>query len=177
MARYHSESLSALLEQALALPLEERVVFLDQACEGDNALRNELVSLLSAHDAESGYFERLSEHVVVPALLTLAGEDEEELSVDQTVAQYRLLEKLGCGGMGVVFKAFDLRLDRFVALKFLPPHLSTDRHAKERLLDEAKAASALDHPNIGVVHDIRETSAGRVFIVMGYYEGETLASK
>jgi eukaryotic-like serine/threonine-protein kinase len=177
MARYDSESLSALLEQALALPLEARAVFLDQACEGDNGLRNELASLLSAHDAESGYFERLSEHIVVPALLTLANDSGEELSVGQTVAQYRLLDTLGGGGMGVVFKALDLRLDRFVALKFLPPHLSTDRHAKERLVDEAKAASALDHSNIGVVHDIGETSAGRVFIVMGYYDGETLASK
>jgi serine/threonine protein kinase len=171
MGRYYSESLSALLEQALALPPEARAVFLDQACEGDNGLRNELASLLSAHDAESGYFERLSEGIVVPALLTLASDGDEELSVDQTVGQYRLLDKLGGGGMGIVFKAFDLRLDRFVALKFLPPHLSTDRHAKERLVDEAKAASALDHPNIGVVHDIGETPAGRVFIVMGYQEG------
>ena len=177
MGRYDSESLSALLEQALALPPEARAVFLDGACAGDNGLRNELASLLSAQDAESGYFERLSERIVIPALLTLAGDGDEELSVDQTVGQYRLLDKLGCGGMGVVFKAFDLRLDRFVALKFLPPHLSTDRHAKKRLVAEAKAASALDHPNIGVVHDIGETSAGRVFIVMGYYEGETLSSK
>lgn len=177
MGRYYSESLSALLEQALTLPPEARSMFLDQACEGDNQLRNELASLLSAHEAESGYFERLSEDIVVPALLTLDSAGDQELSVGQTVGQYRLLDKLGSGGMGVVFKAFDLRLDRFVALKFLPPHLSTDRHAKERLVDEAKAASALDHPNIGVVHDIGETRAGRVFIVMGYYEGETLGSK
>src|SRR5262245_5352877 len=177
MPLYDPDSLSALLERALAVPPRARAAFLDEACEGDEGLHEELSSLLVAHDEGSGFFERLASQVVSPALLSLTDSSGVDFKAGQTVAQYRLLEKLGGGGMGVVFKALDQRLDRFVALKFLPAHSSTDPAARERLVAEAKAASALDHPNIGVVHDIGETTAGRVFIVMGYYEGETLERK
>ena len=177
MARPDPEILSTLLDQALSLPPEARASFLDEECRHDHLLREELGSLLIAHDASSGYFERLSEQIVNPALLSLSSDVADELRVGQTFAQYRILEKLATGGMGVVFKALDQRLERFVALKFLPAPLSTDAEAKARLLAEAKAASALDHPNIGVVHDVGETAAGRLFIVMGYYEGETLERK
>ena len=95
----------------------------------------------------------------------------------QTLSHYRVLEKLGAGGMGVVYKAQDLKLDRLVALKFLPPHLSADPQQKQQFIQEAKAACALDHTNIGVVHDIDETGDGQLFIVMAYYEGETLARR
>jgi TolB-like protein/Flp pilus assembly protein TadD len=177
MARSDPEVLSTLLDQALSLPPEARATFLDEECRNDQPLREELGSLLIAHDASSGYFERLSEQIVNPALLSLSCDVGDELAIGQTFAQYRILEKLATGGMGIVFKALDQRLERFVALKFLPAPLSTDTDAKARLLAEAKAASALDHPNIGVVHDIRQTTAGRLFIVMGYYEGETLQRK
>jgi serine/threonine protein kinase len=76
--------------------------------------------------------------------------------------------------MGIVYKAQDLKLDRFVALKFLPPHLGEDEEAKKRFIQEAKAASALDHPNICTIHEIGETEDGQLFIAMAYYEGETL---
>jgi TolB-like protein/Tfp pilus assembly protein PilF len=177
MALRDSDEVGALLEQALGLPTDARAAFLNEACDGDKELREELASLLVAHDAGSGYFERLTEQIVGPALVTLTHDPRDEFSIGQTIAQYRLIEPLGSGGMGVVFKALDLRLDRFVALKFLSAPLSTDSGAKERLMAEAKATSALDHPNIGVVHDIGETSAGRLFIVMAYYEGETLERK
>jgi TolB-like protein/tetratricopeptide (TPR) repeat protein len=94
--------------------------------------------------------------------------------LNQTISHYRILEKLGGGGMGVVYKARDLRLDRPVALKFLPPQLSANPEARERFLTEAKSASALDHPNTCTVHQIDSTEDGQLFIVMALYEGETL---
>ena len=100
--------------------------------------------------------------------------------VGETVSHYKILDKLGEGGMGVVYKAQDLKLDRFVALKFLPLHLSAEEVEKQRFIHEAKAASALDHPNICNIHEIDEISIeGReqMFICMAYYQGETLEKK
>ncbi|MCH8021453.1 serine/threonine protein kinase, partial [candidate division KSB1 bacterium] len=97
--------------------------------------------------------------------------------IGKTISHYKILSKLGSGGMGIVYKAEDTKLDRHVALKFLPQHLSQAEEEKKRFIHEAKAASALDHPNICTIHEIDETADGQLFIAMAHYEGKTLDKK
>ncbi len=97
--------------------------------------------------------------------------------IGKTISHYKILEKLGAGGMGVVFKARDEKLDRIVALKFLPPSYSFDDDIKKRFIHEAKAVSKLQHNNICTIHEINETEDGQLFICMDYYEGESLKDK
>jgi len=99
------------------------------------------------------------------------------LSPGDRLGNYQITGKAGAGGMGVVYQALDLKLERIVALKFLPDDPSVSEKDKERLLREAKTASSLDHPIIGVIHGIEEDASGRLFIVMAFYEGETLAER
>ena len=91
-----------------------------------------------------------------------------------TVPRYQILGLVGIGGMGVVYRAEDTRLGRAVALKFLPPMLTPNSRAKARFLDEARAASALDHPNICTIYEVGETAEGQLYLAMAFYEGETL---
>ena len=97
--------------------------------------------------------------------------------IGQTISHYRILEKIGSGGMGEVYKAEDTKLRRTVALKFLPLDLTRNAEARERFIQEAQAASALDHPNICTIHEIDQTAEGQIFMVMACYEGETLEKR
>src|SRR5512147_740535 len=97
--------------------------------------------------------------------------------IGKTISHYRILEKLGEGGMGVVYKAEDTKLQRPVAIKFLPQDLTRNTEAKQRFIQEARTASALDHPNICTIHEFDETSDGQLFIVMAYYDQESLKSR
>ena len=99
------------------------------------------------------------------------------LTPGATLGPYAILAELGHGGMGVVYTALDPRLDRQVAIKLLTPDLTRDETAKQRFLQEAQAASALDHPNICTIHEINETDDGQLYLVMAYYEGETLKER
>ncbi len=97
--------------------------------------------------------------------------------IGKTISHYKIIEKIGGGGMGVVYKAEDTKLKRTVALKFLPQGLTRNAEAKRRFIKEAQTASALDHPNISNIHEIDETDEGQLFISMTYYEGETLQNR
>ena len=103
--------------------------------------------------------------------------EERDAMIGQTITHYEVLEKIGEGGMGEVYRARDTRLERVVALKFLFPDLLVDPELKERFLQEAKTASVIDHPNVCTIHAIEETDDGRLFLAMAHYEGETLASR
>ena len=99
------------------------------------------------------------------------------LAPGSKLGPYEIRSQLGQGGMGVVYLALDPCLDRQVAIKVLPPDLTRDATAKQRFLEEAQAASALDHPNICTIHEIDETPDGQLYLVMAHYEGETLKER
>jgi eukaryotic-like serine/threonine-protein kinase len=99
------------------------------------------------------------------------------LSAGTRLGPYEIISAIGAGGMGEVYRARDTRLDRTVALKFLSYSPVEDAEAKQRLVDEAQAASALDHPNICTIHEIDQTADGQLFVAMAYYDGETLRDR
>ncbi|MBZ5611483.1 MAG: serine/threonine-protein kinase [Acidobacteriia bacterium] len=158
-----------IYNSALEREPAQREAYLAEACAGDESLKQEVESLLGCHTEAQEFFK-------APAVEAGGKAQASESPIDftgRTVSHYAIVEKIGEGGMGVVYKARDTHLDRFVALKVLPPEKVADPERKRRFVQEAKAASALNHPNIVTIHDI-DTADGVTFIAMEFVKGRTL---
>src|SRR2546423_799431 len=171
------KQISLLFKVALERDPAERAAFLAEECPDDEELRTAVESLLASHEqAEEGDFIGSSAFSSSDAAERETEDKPEVVPGQTTLGSYRILEKLGEGGMGAVYLAKDARLGRRVALKLLPTHFARDDERVRRFEQEARAASALNHPNILTVHEIGE-SEGRRFIVTEFVEGRTLRER
>ncbi len=163
------QRITDLFDEAMTRGPNERIAFLEEACEGDRDLRKQVERLVKSHE-KSGDFLESSAFAVAPELLT---DDRVGASVGELIGHYRIESLIGVGGMGEVYLARDERLGRKVALKLLPERLTADEAQLSRFKTEARAASALNHPNILTVYEIG-AEGNRQFIATEFIEGMTL---
>lgn len=183
MSGNHLHTVAEWLHKLRAVPVEDQVAYLDQECP-DEEVRAEVLSLLGMTDDATDFFEDVVDAVVGHALDEIFVDsssgatpvDPLELEGGQ-IGRYRIEQHIGTGGMGVVYKSTDTKLNRPVALKFLSPVLSSDEEAIERFTREAQSIATLDHPRIATIYEIGEAANGLRFIAMAYYSGETLKGK
>ena len=163
------QQITSIFQVALQRDASSRAAYLNDACAGDDSLRREVEGMLASHDQASSFIEE-------PALNVAARQSGNGPSlIGQSIAHYQLLSLLGSGGMGDVYLALDTKLGRKVALKLLPEYLASDTQRARMFTKEARAASALNHPNIITIHEIGQLG-DRYYIAMEYVEGETLRS-
>src|SRR5215467_11959987 len=161
-----------IFQSAIECPLDERAAFLARACAGDHELRSEVESLISSHDQAGDSIEAMA----VDAATEMIAEDQAFTNIGKQIGHYHVLGHIGRGGMGEVFLAQDTRLGRKVALKLLRTEFTRDEERLRRFQQEARAASALNHPNILTIHDVGEADS-QYFIATEYVEGETLRQR
>jgi serine/threonine protein kinase len=163
------QQIGEIYHSALELGPKQRVAFLAQACAGDEELLREVESLIASNEQAGEFIHARALEVAAELLAT----DHVDLLPGKSLGPYTILELLGSGGMGDVYLAQDSRLGRRVALKLLPDHFVTSEERLRRFRQEARAASALNHPNIITIHEIGETGTTH-YIVTEFIEGETL---
>ena len=163
------QKVKELYEAALMFLPEERLKYLDERCAGDNELRREVESLLSFSEDAGSFLERPA----VGEVAEIIASENEKLRLGRNLAHYEIIKQIGAGGMGEVYLARDKKLDREVAIKILNEKFSQDESNLNRFIQEAKAASSLNHPNILVVYEIGESDDGH-FMVSEHIKGKTL---
>ena len=163
------QQLDQLFHSALEREPSARAAFLDEACKDDDSLHKEVESLLAGYEESASFIEKPAIEVEAQSVAS----DQNELAAGQSIGHYKVISQLGMGGMGEVYLVHDLTLGRKVALKILPDYLTKDPDRLRRFEQEARAASALSHPNIITVHEIGQTESMH-FIVSEYIEGTTL---
>src|SRR5215472_315131 len=161
-----------VFDAVLDCPPEERSAFLGQACSGDGVLRSEVESLLRCYEQEKGFMDTPAAAMAAESLV----KEESAALVGQQLGHYQIVRELERGGMGVVYLARDTNLDRPVALKLLPTYLTGEQERLRRFEREARAASALNHPNILTIYEIAQME-GRRFIATEFIDGVTLREK
>ena len=166
------QQIEDLYHSALERDSAERMAFVDDSCKGDDELRHEVESLLASHERAGDFIEA----PVHERAARVIADNQKRSMIGRLIGHYEIIELLGAGGMGEVYLARDARLDRKIALKFLPHYFTKDTGRLRRFEQEAQAASALNHPNIITIYEIGEVD-GTHYIATEFIDGPTLRQR